>query len=114
MQSSRPSTPAPRSRLQRTNRLSNDVLCRALSLVGSSSLMALLQLADGTDQMDAICRSDVASLQGFTISWKFVAHMADSFIQSGEVAQRHSEVKERAAGSVISSETASSRSRRKR
>src|SRR5262249_51637132 len=29
---------------------------------------------------------------------KFTAHVADSFIQSGEVAQRHSEIKERTAG----------------
>ena len=28
----------------------------------------------------------------------FVTHIADAFIQSGEIAQRHSEVKERTAG----------------
>jgi len=50
-------------------------------------------------KIDAICSSDVASPQGFTVSCRnFVAHMADSFIQSGEIAQRHSEVRERTAG----------------
>ena len=29
---------------------------------------------------------------------KFVTHLADAFIQSGEIAQRHSEVKDRTAG----------------
>jgi ribonuclease BN (tRNA processing enzyme) len=50
-------------------------------------------------KIDAVCSSDVVSPQGFTISCRnFVAHMADAFIQSGEIAQRHSEVKERTAG----------------
>jgi ribonuclease Z len=50
-------------------------------------------------KIDVICSSDVASPQGFTISCRnFVAHMADSFLRSGEIAQRHSEVKERTAG----------------
>jgi ribonuclease Z len=50
-------------------------------------------------KLDAVCSSDVVSPQGHTISCrKFVAHIADAFIQSGEIAQRHSEVKERTAG----------------
>jgi ribonuclease Z len=50
-------------------------------------------------KMDAICSSDAVSPLGFTISCsKFIAHIADAFIQSGEIAQRHSEVKERTAG----------------
>ena len=50
-------------------------------------------------KLDVVCSSDVASILGFTISCtKFTAHVADSFIQSGEVAQRHSEIKERTAG----------------
>lgn len=50
-------------------------------------------------KIDAVCSSDVVSPQGFTISCRnFIAHMADAFIQSGEIAQRHSEVKERTAG----------------
>jgi ribonuclease Z len=50
-------------------------------------------------KIDAICSSDVVSPQGVTLSCKkFVMHIADAFIQSGEIAQRHSEVKERTAG----------------
>jgi ribonuclease Z len=50
-------------------------------------------------KIDAVCSSDVVSPQGVTLSCrKFVTHMADAFIQSGEIAQRHSEVKERTAG----------------
>jgi len=50
-------------------------------------------------KIDAVCSSDVVSTLGFTISCqKFAAHVADSFVQSGEVAQRHSEIKERTAG----------------
>jgi ribonuclease Z len=50
-------------------------------------------------KIDAVCSSDVASQLGFTISCrKFVLHIADAFIQSGEIAQRLSEVKERVAG----------------
>jgi ribonuclease Z len=50
-------------------------------------------------KIDAICSSDVVSPQGFTISCRmFVAHLADTFIQSGEIAQRHSEVKDRTVG----------------
>jgi ribonuclease Z len=50
-------------------------------------------------KIDAVCSSDVVSTLGFTISCrKFTEHIADSFIQSGEVAQRHSEVTERTAG----------------
>jgi len=50
-------------------------------------------------KIDAVCSSDVVSALGFTISCrKFTAHVADSFIESGEVAQRHSEIDERTAG----------------
>ncbi len=50
-------------------------------------------------RIDAICSADIASPQGVVLSCrKFVTHMADAFIQSGEVAQRHSEVAERTAG----------------
>src|SRR5689334_314254 len=50
-------------------------------------------------KLDVICSSDVASPLGFSISCsKFVSHIADAFIQSGEIAQRLSEVKERLAG----------------
>jgi len=50
-------------------------------------------------KIDAICSADVVSPQGFTVSCRsFVTHIADAFIKSGEIAQRHSEVKERTAG----------------
>jgi ribonuclease Z len=50
-------------------------------------------------KIDIACSFDVISPQGFTISCRnFTAHIADAFIQSGEIAQRHSEVKERSAG----------------
>lgn len=47
-------------------------------------------------KIDVVCSDDVASPLGFTISCKkFVAHIADPMIQSGEVAQRISEDKRR-------------------
>jgi ribonuclease Z len=50
-------------------------------------------------KIDAVCSADVVSPQGFTVSCrKFVTHIADAFMQSGEIAQRHSEIKERTAG----------------
>ena len=56
-------------------------------------------------KIDAVCSSDVVTPQGFTISCKnFIVHMADAFIQSGEIAQRHSEVKERTAGGPAETE----------
>jgi len=50
-------------------------------------------------KIDVICSSDAPSPLGFTLSCKkFVSHIADPFIQSGEIAQRLSEVKERLPG----------------
>src|SRR5262249_44118516 len=50
-------------------------------------------------KLDAVCSADATSPLGVTISCrKFTAHIADAFLQSGEIAQRHSEVKERTAG----------------
>src|SRR5215813_13229557 len=50
-------------------------------------------------KFDAVCSADVVAPQGHTMSCrKFLAHIADAFIESGEVAQRHAEVKERTAG----------------
>jgi len=50
-------------------------------------------------KIDAICSADVVSPQGFTVSRRsFVTHIADAFTESGEIALRHSEVKERTAG----------------
>ena len=45
-------------------------------------------------KIDVVCSSDVVSPPGFTISCKkFVEHFSDAFIQSGEIAQRLSELK---------------------
>jgi ribonuclease Z len=67
---------------------------------GFADLVQLRWTFNGTGaKIDAICSSDVVSPQGFTVSCrKFIAHIADAFIQSGEIAQRHFEAKERTAG----------------
>lgn len=67
---------------------------------GFADLVTLRWMFFGTGpKIDTVCSSDVVSTLGFTISCKkFTAHVADSFIESGEVAQRHSEIKERTAG----------------
>ncbi len=50
-------------------------------------------------KVDVVCTSDTVSTLGFTISCqKFVAHLADSYFQSGEIAQRLSESKDRLQG----------------
>src|SRR5205085_8298408 len=52
----------------------------------------------GGPKIDVVCSSDIVSPLGFTMSCKkFVLHIADPFIQSGEIAQRLSEVKQRLA-----------------
>lgn len=48
-------------------------------------------------KIDVVCNSDDATPLGVVVSCKkFVVHIADAYIQSGEIAQRLSEVKERA------------------
>lgn len=50
-------------------------------------------------KVDVVCSSDTVSVLGFTASCqKFVAHIADAYIQSGEIAQRISESKDRLTG----------------
>jgi ribonuclease Z len=50
-------------------------------------------------KLDVVCSADAASPLGFTISCKkFVAHIGDAYLQSGEIAQRHSENKDRLSG----------------
>ncbi len=50
-------------------------------------------------KIETVCSADAVPSPGFTVSCrKFVTHIADAFIQSGEIAQRHSEVKERTVG----------------
>ena len=49
-------------------------------------------------QLDVVCSADVVAPSGFTVSCaKLVAHVADAFIQSGEIAQRSGEDKARPA-----------------
>ena len=50
-------------------------------------------------KLDVVCSSDAISPLGFTISCKkFAMHIGDAFLQSGEIAQRNSEDKERLIG----------------
>lgn len=53
-------------------------------------------------KLDVVCSADATSPLGVTISCsKFTAHIADAFIQSGEIAQRHSEIKNRTPGGPV-------------
>src|SRR5437588_7332366 len=50
-------------------------------------------------KIDVVCSSDATSVLGFTNSCrKYVAHIADAFAQSGEIAERRSEDNARLAG----------------
>jgi ribonuclease Z len=50
-------------------------------------------------KLDVVCSADAVSPLGFTISCKkFIAHIGDAYLQSGEIAQRHSENKDRLSG----------------
>jgi ribonuclease Z len=50
-------------------------------------------------KVDVVCSSDTVSALGFAISCqKFIAHIADAYIQSGEIAQRISEFKDQLSG----------------
>src|SRR5262249_43334929 len=53
---------------------------------GFADVVTLRWMFFGTgSKIDAVCSADVVSVLGFTISCqKFTAHVADSFIQSGE------------------------------
>ncbi len=69
----------------------------------SEGFVDLLQhrwhFAPAGPKLDVICSSDVSSPLGFTVSCKkFVAHIGDQFIQSGEIAQRRTEDKRRHEG----------------
>jgi ribonuclease Z len=67
---------------------------------GFADLVQLRWSFNGTGpKIDVVCSADSVSPAGVTISCsKFTAHIADAIIQSGEVAQRHSELKTRTAG----------------
>jgi len=66
---------------------------------GFPDLVQLRWSVNGTGpKIDVVCSVDAVSPLGVMISCsKFTAHVADAFIQSGEIAQRHSELKERTA-----------------
>src|SRR5437763_4467373 len=50
-------------------------------------------------KLDIVCSSDAVSALGFTNSWrKYVTHIGDAFLQSGEIAERRSEDNARLAG----------------
>jgi ribonuclease Z len=67
---------------------------------GFADLVQLRWFYNGTGpKLDAVGSSDIVSPRGFTVSClKFLIHIADAFIQSGEIAQRHSEDETRTAG----------------
>jgi ribonuclease Z len=67
---------------------------------GFSDLVQLRWFYHGTGpKLDAVGSADVVSPRGFTVSCRaFLLHIADAFIQSGEIAQRHSEDENRTAG----------------
>src|SRR5262249_43201667 len=67
---------------------------------GFPDLVQLRWSFNGTGvKIDVVCSADSLSPSGATISCsKFTAHIADAFIQSGEIAQRHAELKDRTAG----------------
>jgi ribonuclease Z len=67
---------------------------------GFADLVQLRWFYNGTGpKIDAVGSSDIVSPRGFTVSSrKFLTHIADAFIQSGDVAQRHSEDENRTAG----------------
>jgi ribonuclease Z len=65
---------------------------------GFADIMMLRWYLKGP-RLDIVCSSDAASVAGITLSCrKYVAHLADAFIQSGEIAERHSEDAARLAG----------------
>ena len=50
-------------------------------------------------RLDVVCSADAVSPDGHTVSCtKFAAHLADAYLQSGEIAQRVTEDKSRPAG----------------
>jgi ribonuclease Z len=67
---------------------------------GFADILQLRWLLDWKGpKVDVVCSSDTISALGFTISCqKFIAHIADAYIQSGEIAQRISEFKDQLSG----------------
>ena len=65
---------------------------------GFADIMLLRWYLKGA-KIDIVCSSDAVSVLGLTNSCrKYATHIGDSFLQSGEIAERRSEDKERLAG----------------
>ena len=65
---------------------------------GFADIMLLRWYLKGP-KIDVVCSSDAVSVLGFTNSCrKYTMHIGDAFLQSGEIAERGSEDKERLAG----------------
>src|SRR2546421_12978861 len=65
---------------------------------GFADIMMLRWYLKGP-KIDIVCSSDATSPKGFTNSCrKYVTHIADAFLQSGEIAERRSEDSARLAG----------------
>ncbi len=65
---------------------------------GFADIMALRWYLKGP-KLDIVCSADATSPLGHTNSCRqYVAHVADAFLQSGEIAERRTEDKERLAG----------------
>ena len=59
------------------------------------------QNPDGS-KIDVVCSADAASALGFTVSCKrFIEHIGMPYLQSGEIAQRHSENTKRPLGGPV-------------
>jgi ribonuclease Z len=68
---------------------------------GFADIMMLRWFSKGP-KIDIVCSSDATSVLGVTNSCrKFVMHVADAFLQSGEIAQRRSEDKTLLAGGPV-------------
>jgi len=67
---------------------------------GFADLLQLRWMFNGEGpKLDVVCSADAMSPHEVTLSCsKFTAHVADAFIHSGEVAQRHSEIASRTGG----------------
>lgn len=67
---------------------------------GFADLIQLRWMFNGEGpKLDVVCSDNAVSVVGVTLSCpQFTAHVADAFIQSGEVAQRHSEIAARTTG----------------
>src|SRR5436305_4950173 len=67
---------------------------------GFADLLQLRWMFHGDGpKLDAVCTADAPSAPGVTLSCsRFAAHVADAFVHSGEVAQRHSEIASRTGG----------------